>query len=123
MLRDVLRRLIEGQGASTEARLGATLHLRQLGDLALDVRTQSIGVGAGQLHQRTGSALLLIEDGQEQVLRENFRVSGAGGEAERGLEGFLALGCQSIHLHGASPLGSRQTKSRNTLGKGLTQNA
>src|SRR5690606_6340096 len=100
LLRDVFGSLIEGKSAPPEARLrGAALHLGQLLQLPLEARTQPIRVRPGELHEGTADPLLLVQNGYEQVLRQDLRVALTNGEPEGGLQGFLALGGEAVDLH------------------------
>ena len=69
-------------------------------ELAADLAADGGGVGADLAQDGVDDPLLLVEQGEQQVLRRRFRVAAVGGEPDRLLQGLLGLDGEAVELHG-----------------------
>jgi hypothetical protein len=100
-------------GSPPQPRLSAAAHLGETLDAFFDRGLQRSQVSPGLLQEGTRDAVLLLEHGSEQVLREQLRVAVAGRNVEGLAERLLALRGHPIRSHHAplaidcAPLGAR----------------
>ena len=107
--------------APAEGRLGAARHLRQTRQALVEVADEVGCPGAGALDERTADAALLLEDGDQEVLRNELGIAALGREIDGGAQRFLALGGRAIHSHArfsAEGACVPEVKSRFWRGKG-----
>ena len=81
--------------------LGCAGQRRQLGERGVDVGAQRGGRDAELAEHRRDEALLLIEQGGEQVLGRDLRMAPRRGQGEGCLQGLLGLDRESVGVHGS----------------------
>ncbi len=67
---------------------------------AADLAADGGGVGADLAQDGDDDPLLLVEQGEQQVLGRRLGVAPVGGEPDRLLEGLLGLDGEAVELHG-----------------------
>jgi hypothetical protein len=98
-LRLVLGFLEELKSASTERRLRTAGHLGNGFQSFLEFPADRPGARPGTLDQWSRDPLALLEQRDQQVLRQDFRVASPHGAVHRVAHRLLALRGQSIHTH------------------------
>src|SRR6185295_5315695 len=87
--------------APAEARLGPARHARQRVDASRELPHELGGTRACAFHEGAADTAFLLEDGNEQVLRNQLRVTALGREIDGGAQCFLTFGGETIEAHGS----------------------
>ncbi len=108
-----LGRVEHFQRALREVTTLAAVHLGNLTELVLQPLLHELGLGADALEQGRDQPLLLLEQGSQKVLGQDFLVVALAGDRLGLLQGLLRLDRKLVEFHGPqSNAGSRAGKGR-----------
>jgi hypothetical protein len=88
------------QRAATQSGLGSTGHLWEALDPFFEILDERVCSCSKSLNERATHSSVLFENGNKQMLRDDLRVAAAHCVVSSEAHRFLALGRESVHLHG-----------------------